>query len=293
MWAKNGEATLPVVLKQINRVIPQEVINNKIMVDDQSRDHTRQIGTEFGWKVISNEGHGISDGANTALKHVQTPTFCSFEQDIVLNPQWFTKVYPLIFGENVVVASGMRIASGPSAVRKIELLGYDNILSEFASGARSRRMRGAGVSFDNTVYRTDFMRSIGGFDYVKSNAGQDFSLFLKLLNTKKWLWEVNYDVVSLHLKPNSYINELKHQRWYASAFRETYTLNGYALPTGMHPKAYLYKLAKSPLSSLKLTKKIQDPFIFLYYPAFCLAQMIGVIEGKRFEHKLICPKVAV
>jgi glycosyltransferase involved in cell wall biosynthesis len=285
MWAKNGQRTLPIVLKQIDSVIPKDVVNQKIMVDDHSTDSTRQIGFNHGWTVIPNEGHGISCAANTALKHVQTPRFCSFEQDLLLSDEWFKKVYPLVFNENVVVACGVRIASAPPAIRKMEVYGLQSALSEIAKGLRKKEMRGVGVSFDNTVFRTDFVRGLGGFDYVNSNAGQDFSLFLKLLNTKKWLWAVDYSVVSLHLRPNSYINELKHQRWYARAYKETYSLNRFPLPPTMTTKAYLFRLTKSPVTALKFQRKIGDASILLYHPAFCLMQLLGFIEGKRFEHK--------
>jgi glycosyltransferase involved in cell wall biosynthesis len=85
MWTKNGQATLPTVLKQIAKVIPSEFVNKKIISDDGSTDYTVEIAKSFGWSVFSNEGQGISDGANTALKHVESEYFISFEQDLILN----------------------------------------------------------------------------------------------------------------------------------------------------------------------------------------------------------------
>ena len=254
------------------------------MIDDYSTDNTRQIGLDNGWTVVTNEGYGISCAANTALKHVETTTFCSFEQDLLLSNEWFNKVYPLIFKENVVIASGVRFPSGPSAVRNMEILGHNTYLSKLSKGLTKKTMYGQ--TFDNTVYRTDFVKSLGGFDYIESNAGQDCSMSLKVMKIKKYVWEVNYTVVSLHLRPNSYMNELKHQRWYARTFREIYTSNRLPLPSMITTKAFMYRFAKSPLTSIKLLKRMKDPFIFYYYPAFCFAQLIGLIEGKRYEHKL-------
>jgi glycosyltransferase involved in cell wall biosynthesis len=71
MWTKNGATTLPYVLLQIERVIPKSAIANKIIVDDSSSDDTTQIGRKHGWSVHYNDGKGISDGANTALKLVE------------------------------------------------------------------------------------------------------------------------------------------------------------------------------------------------------------------------------
>jgi len=83
MWTKNGANTLPSVLKRINEVIPGEFVGQKIIVDDKSTDNTREIAKTFGWTVVFNEGTGISDGVNTALKHVSSEYFISFEQDLL------------------------------------------------------------------------------------------------------------------------------------------------------------------------------------------------------------------
>lgn len=285
MWAKNGQATLPVVLKQINRVIPKEFVNQKIMVDDKSSDHTRQIGLEHGWKVIPNEGHGISDGANTALKNVQTPVFCSFEQDLVVSDEWFRRIFPLIQEENVVVASGVRFSSAPPVVRTLEIDNHKKILAGMVNGKNLENMHGK--SFDNTFFKTSFVRGLGGFDYLASNAGQDTSLALKIQKSRKYVWKVDYSVVSLHLRPNSYKNELKHQRWYAKAFLEIFTSNSVALPAEFSTRAFMIRFAKSPISSLKLLERTKNPIVLYYYPAFCLEQLIGLIEGKRYTKSLL------
>jgi glycosyltransferase involved in cell wall biosynthesis len=288
MWTKNGESTLDFILKQIARVVPREVINKKIMIDDHSTDNTRLIGINNGWIVITNAGNGISDAANTALKYVETSIFCSFEQDLLLSNEWFKEVYPLIFKENVVIASGMRFPNGPSAVRKIKLAGHINMLGYLSKLSKDSSTNTThGKTLDNTVYKTDFIRSVGGFDYMKSNCGQDSSMSLKVWKSKKYLWAVNYYVVSVHLKPNNYTHELKCQRWYARAFREIFTSNKLPLPPEINTKAFIYRFAKSPSTSYSLLKKTKDPFVLYYYPAFCLVQLIGLIEGKRYEHKLI------
>ena len=72
MWTKTGSETLSLVLKRISEVIPEEFVNNRIIADDQSSDNSREIAESFGWHVVPNEGSGISDGANTALKRVES-----------------------------------------------------------------------------------------------------------------------------------------------------------------------------------------------------------------------------
>jgi hypothetical protein len=287
MWTKNGESTLDVVLTQIDRVIPREVVNKKIMIDDHSKDSTRLIGLNHGWIVIDNEGNGISDAANTAFKHVETSIFCSFEQDLLLSSEWFNQVFPLILTENVVMASGMRFPNLPSAVRKIKLAGHNDMLGYLSKLSKELLTKTThGKTLDNTAYKTDFIKSVSGFDYMESNCGQDSSMCLKVAKSKKYLWVVNYNVISVHLKPNSYKHELKCQRWYSRAFREIFTSNNLPLPPEINTKAFFYRFAKSPSKSIRLLKRTKDPSILYYYPAFCLVQLIGLIEGKRYEHKL-------
>jgi len=92
MWTKNGEKTLLAVFNRISLVIPSENVGNRIVVDDASVDRTRRIARLFGWQVVDNEGKGISDGANTALKYVETEYFASFEQDVLLNLAWWDRI---------------------------------------------------------------------------------------------------------------------------------------------------------------------------------------------------------
>jgi glycosyltransferase involved in cell wall biosynthesis len=283
IWAKNGKSTLPLVLKQIDKVIPKQVVNNKILIDDHSTDRTPQIGRKFGWNVKVNSGAGISSAANMALDNVETPTFCSFEQDLLLSPDWFSQVYPLILKKNVAVASGIRFPSAPLAVRKLEIDSYHSYTQQLSKGLIAEPFRCGPI--DNTVYKTDYLRSLGGFDRLDCNAGHDYGIALKLMKSKKSIWEVNYTVVSLHLRPNSYFYELKHQKWYGTAFREIFSSNKLPLPPWMTMKT-LPQVFAFPLTSVKLIIRLHEPSILLYYPAFSLVQLIGMIEGKRYERRL-------
>lgn len=278
MWAKNGERTLPFVLERINSVIPREMIHQKIMIDDHSTDKTPAIGKRFGWNVIPNEGHGIGHATNLALKNVETDIFCSFEQDLLLSPDWLEGVYPLIFEENTMVASGLRFLSAPRAARALEIYGYNDLCLNYSKGLIDTRHFPRTI--DNTVYRTDFMMSIGGFDFLKSGGGQDSRLNQKIRKTGG-LWKVNYNVISVHLRPNSYLNDLRHQKWYATTMSEVLQ------PFNVKPPSIsstLFTLIKSPLTSVKLLKRAKDPSLTFYYPTLQLVKLIGLLQGKKFAN---------
>ena len=92
----------------------------KLIVDDRSSDNTREIAKACGWTVTLNEGNGISDGANTALRHVESDLFESFEQDLLLALDWWNKIPAYLLDSNVTVASGMRFASQPLGVQRMQ-----------------------------------------------------------------------------------------------------------------------------------------------------------------------------
>ena len=55
---KNGSETLQAVLKRINKLTPDEVVNRCLILDDYSTDDPRKIEKSFGWQVGLNEGTG-------------------------------------------------------------------------------------------------------------------------------------------------------------------------------------------------------------------------------------------
>ncbi|MCW4029442.1 MAG: glycosyltransferase family 2 protein [Candidatus Bathyarchaeota archaeon] len=277
MWAKNGERTLPFVLERINSVIPREMIHQKIMIDDHSTDNTPAIGKKFGWNVIPNEGHGIGHAANLALKKVKTDVFCSFEQDLLLAPNWFEGVYPLIFKENTVVASGLRFLSAPRAARDLEIYIYNDLCSNYSKGLIDTRHFPRTI--DNTIYRTAFLTNMGGFDFLRSGGGQDSRLSQKILRTA-YSWKVNYNVISVHLRPNSYLNELRHQKWYATTMSEILQPFNIEPPIG----STFFRLVKSPLTSIKIVKRTKNPSLTIYYPTLLVIQLIGFLQGKKFAN---------
>ena len=119
-WVKDGAWVLPTTLKRLEDVLPTELVHRKIMVDDGSKDETRNIGKDFNWEVYSNPGSGISSGANYALSKVDCPFFMSFEQDLFLSRDWCAKIFRLMENDKVAVASGIRFSNCPKAVHDLE-----------------------------------------------------------------------------------------------------------------------------------------------------------------------------
>jgi GT2 family glycosyltransferase len=282
MWTKNGAETLPLVLKRISEVIPSESVSKRIIIDDRSTDDTMEIAKCFGWDVIFNEGKGISDGANTALKHVKTEYFCSFEQDLLLASDWWSRLYRLLGGD-VAVCSGMHL-SNTDYLRKLEQYAVKKYRGEtYLSGRLRNREKPSfttlGKTLDNTMYRTEVLRGIGGFPKLKSRGGVDTVLAYKLKKAG-YQWLVDYDVQSIHLH-GGLSDELEHYYWYGLQVREicrsVKSASGETLP--VNTLGIASRLFTSPMTGLVAALRMRDARIAFAHPLIRLYYLRGLLKS--------------
>jgi len=271
MWTLNGEKTLPLVLSRINEIIPKDIVNQRLIVDDGSKDNTVTVARKYGWNVIKNEGKGISDAANTALKHVQTSYFCSFEQDVFLSSNWWNKVSALILNkQDVGAACGLRFLPRNNFCFSVEPYQLTRKDIDFYGGY--------GKTLDNTIWNTEALRSIGGFPKVNF-AGIDTFVF-HLLDSKGYKWLVDYNVKSLHLHYGGLLNEFKHYYFYGSSLPQIYSrLKSLSLYENENLSSLLLRFAKSPISSFKMALRMHDSRLMLSYPIIRLCWLLGYIHG--------------
>jgi glycosyltransferase involved in cell wall biosynthesis len=275
MWTLNGEKTLPAVLNRINKVIPRELVNQKIIVDDGSKDNTISIAQKHGWVVVKNDGEGISDGANTALRLVRTEYFCSFEQDLYLSKDWWNQVSNLILNkQNVVAASGIRFLPRNNFCYSIEP--YELTRKDDYNGA-------FGATLDNTIWNTEILRSVGGFPKLNF-AGIDAYLF-NIFKIKGYKWLMDYSVKSLHLHEGGMLNEFRHYYFYGLSLPQIYSrlrLFGIVYKKE-NLTALIIRLAKSPISSFRMALKTHDSRLMFSYPVIRLCWLLGYVKGTSWQ----------
>ncbi len=239
MWTKNGAKTLPKVLKRINEVVPEEEVNQKFIIDDGSSDDTQSIAVNNGWKVYPNKSSGISAGANTALDLVTTEYFCSFEQDIILAPEWWSTVVKLMKG-NVAVVEGQRFSSN-KIIRALEEV--QNTLY---------------VTLDNDLYNTEIIRSIGGFPY---NCPICVDAALKAnLNKKGYEWIIIEELKSVHIRDSIWDFMRRQKKWWTPCVHSE-TCVPYPSLGGM-VKRFLF----SPIRGLQISFRKRMWQLFFVYP---------------------------
>jgi glycosyltransferase involved in cell wall biosynthesis len=283
MWTKNGAETLPSVLTRISEIIPDRSVNEKIVADDRSSDHTRKIAESFGWTVVFNEGKGISDGANTALKRVESKWFISFEQDLILARDWWDKIPKALENPKVAAASGMRFANKPAGIRRLQQYVAKKYRGEakLESWLRGREMAAftLGKTLDNTIYRTEVVRAVGGFPKLKSSSGVD-TILAYLVDQGGYHWYVDYSVQSVHFR-RGLRQELEHQYWYAKQLDEIW--RRIETETNKRPPvtklSVVYRFFMSPFTGLFMAYKTMEPSIVYIHPLLRFYYLKGLLES--------------
>jgi glycosyltransferase involved in cell wall biosynthesis len=285
MWTLNGASTLPSVLKRISEVIPCEFVGKKVIADDRSSDDTKKIAESFGWTVVFNEGKGISDGANTVLKHVTSEHFVSFEQDLLLASDWWAKIPPLLEKPRVGAASGMRFADKPRGVKKLQQYVAKKYRGEayLASWLRARQMAAFTLckTLDNTIYLTKAVKSVGGFPKIKVNAGVDTTLAYRIQQAG-YYWIVDYNVQSVHMR-KGLRQELKHQYWYATQLNEIWSRieKETNKPPPITRSSIMSRFVTSPFTGLFVAFKTREPTIAYIHPLIRFYYTKGFLESGR------------
>lgn len=256
MWTRDGAVTLPAVLTRLNKVFVG-VNGQRIIVDDNSKDNSVEVCEKQGWSVYKNKGRGISDAANTALGLVETKFFCSFEQDLLLCPQWLSKVAKKM-GSGVAAVSGLRYAN-KKGLRGIDVYAANH--SDFF-----------GRTLDNTLYSAELLREVGGFPDVFGSCTD--SLLMCKLEKANLKWLVCHDAISTHLK-SGLMCDLKSQFWYGKSISR---VKG-GLPSRYGLLRDFGRVCFSPIRGCQVMFETGDLKAGLYYPFRRAASFLGRLQG--------------
>jgi glycosyltransferase involved in cell wall biosynthesis len=261
MWVKNGAWCLPPVLHRINQVIPPSQICCKIFIDDGSTDNTGAIGRKYGWKVIRTKGLGVGYAAQIALDHVDRNYFCSFEQDVLLNPQWFSVLYPQIRADpKIAVIQGDRLST----------LKPMRILEQW-----TWRRKPFHVSIDNNIYRTDVIRKIGGFP-KRRFAGVDTNLH-NILVEAGWRWKLERSIVSLHIRKSLASDVKRLYRYHMSSGGEIWRSDPKPITS------FAFRFLFSPLRGLIIAFEMKYPLIAFIYPVIRFFSYKGYVDSAKLD----------
>jgi glycosyltransferase involved in cell wall biosynthesis len=268
IWTLNGESTLTRCLDSIAKTVPASVVCHRYLIDGGSVDTTRDIGEKFGWTVAIARKRGIPFQANQALELVDTSFFGSFEQDVGLNPAWFSALMPRLLSQpEVAVVQGLRAATGSRYLEAID--GYL---------VRHGLIPAWVYSIDNNIYRTEAVRQVGGFpeDFPMSTDGA----LRNNLFREGWKWRVYNDVVSRHYR-DSFVGQMRHsvmQTAVGKVLWETYPEYPASAKFG--------RLLATPITGAIMASEAHCPGVFFGYPLLRMVKVFGRLIGsvsKRYR----------
>lgn len=250
MWTLNGEKTLSKCLSSIDQGIPKKCINQKIMVDGNSTDNTREIGEKFGWNVIPAKKRGIPYQANQALDAVETEFFASFEQDLQLNPSWYSKMKLHFENPNVAAAQGVRFCVNPTL----------NSIEKYAV-----KTQGGVRSLDNNIYRTAIIKKLRFNEQCPYAASAELYNKIKKQN---YTWVLDRTVASQHLKTSvhEFARKARRDAKKCRYLHQTVGFNRFV-------KMFLF----SPIRGLAIAKTMHCPAAVFVYPYIRLQ---WILNGK-------------
>jgi len=138
-----------------------------------------------------------------------------------------------------------------------------------------------GKTLDNTIYKTDIIRAVGGFPKLKAkvDAGVDVVLAYEILRSG-FQWVVDYTVQSVHTR-KGLPHELKHKYWYGTQLREIW--RKVTTETGKPPpitqSTVITRFIMSPFTGVFMAIKTREPTITYIHPLIRLYFLKGLLVG--------------
>ncbi len=186
--AYNEEKTLPRTIRSISRVnYPKEKLHI-IIVNDDSKDKTKQVALSLikqyenlNIKLINRKkkpGQFTKAPAlNEALQYIKTELFACIDADTIISPSSIKNLLPLFKEkETAAVISAIKIYNPKTIWEKIQRLEY--ILSTFIRKLMSKIETLHIAPGALSVYKTEVIKKLGGFD--EDNLTEDLEIAMRL-----------------------------------------------------------------------------------------------------------------
>jgi glycosyltransferase involved in cell wall biosynthesis len=271
MWTYNSAEALERSLPSIKSAIDEESVCHRIAVDGGSIDGTQAILNQYGWTVLNAPKKGIPLQANQALAMVDTEFFAAFEHDIILNPRWFERASRIVRSdERIGAAQGLRLYAGSKTMRAFEEWMY-----------RANRIPIWSFSIDNTIFRTEAVKRVGGFP-IEDPASAD-TILRKNLFRFGYRWITDYTLLSGHYRKN-FPEQLKHQVKLFELARYSWSSS----PEGSSvPRHVVSLLGGNPIHVLSMT--LQSRMLRVPLAWYILRLQRGLYLSLPHENKAVRP----
>jgi glycosyltransferase involved in cell wall biosynthesis len=138
---------------------PMEVI----VVDDGSRDRTREILSRYAAKhsvvVMNGERRGAAAAINHGIRHASHPIVFQVDQDVIVHPGWMARLSSALGPADVAAAQGYYVSPAKASIWS-RVMGLD--LQQRYARIQDRHVDH--VCTGNTAYRVSALAAVGLFD---------------------------------------------------------------------------------------------------------------------------------
>jgi len=206
----NGEATLEETCAAVGRL--QYPDFEVVLVDDGSTDRSAEIGRAHGFRVISTANRGLSAARNTGLEAATGSIVAYLDDDGAPDIHWLMYLADAFERTDDVAVGGPNLpVPADGAIADAVAVAPGNPTHVLVSDREAEHIPGC-----NAAFRTEPLRSIGGFDSQFRVAGDDVDVCWRLQDAGG---RIGYcaPAVVWHHRRNSLSAYLRQQRGYGRA----------------------------------------------------------------------------
>ena len=221
--AYNAEPTMEACLQSLLQL--RYANFEVVVVDDGSRDATREIAERFPFRVIHQENQGLSVARNVGIEAATGEYVVFTDSDCVVDPDWLTYLIGAMVRHGWVAAGGPNLPppedSRVPACVAVAPGGPTHVL---VNDDVAEHIPGC-----NMAFRRDTLHEVRCFDPVFRSAGDDVDLCWRLQNRSL---QIGFSPAAMvwHFRRNTVKAYLQQQRGYGKAeallyFKHPYRFN--------------------------------------------------------------------
>lgn len=216
--AKNAEKTIGECVESITRQKYPTQLMQIIVVDGCSKDRTMSIAVnaasrnDLRIETYSDRGKGLGTARQIVINHAYGKYLIYVDADVRLIDD-FVEKHVKLMEEN----SEIGVAFGRPMHQEGTLVSTVWDLYHFAAGGC--------IGTDATIFRSEALVQVGGFDLSIIGAGEDVDL-INRIKAKRWLTTVNKDARFFHRFKGSFRDFWGEQTWFGYGDHYRYHKNG-------------------------------------------------------------------
>lgn len=256
--ARNAAALLPRCLEALRA----EGVSEVVVVDGLSTDRTREVATEFGARVVSDEGRGLPWARTLGVQEARTPLVLLVDADVVFESGGVARlIEEFTTGRYGALQAGLWSVGGPGY--------WGRALAQHHRTGRSRNWFGLVA----TLCERDTMLRTGFDDQFRS--GEDIELRWRLRASG-----IKADVSRTVVVEHRFAGDDFHFAL------DQFLMDGFGLGRMIRKHGWRgVRLAALPAAAamrgILLSTVRREPRWVPYYAAFCGGNYLGMARGLR------------